>query len=253
MVNLNKNHTLELLQNLIQENLATQQSYLPESFNIEQRRALELFKKRVFLEKVIEETVDFNRKLNWDDSVKNLHITRSAEELIEVFKLRSDVYDSINYLNEFPDTIEGLNFDVYDTKSAVIYYRTNGGEATGTSRIIFDSENGLPTEGKCSFDYMREKYNTIGEISRLTIKNPSRGLSLDFKNLMRGIYNVFLNNDIDITLSGIKKEHYKLYSKFGGVEIEKEMESYGSLTVPFLIISYNPGMPTKFFHRSILN
>ena len=61
-----------------------------------------------------------------------------------------------------------------------------------------------------------------------------------------GIYNVFINNDIDIALSGIRQEHLKLFKKLGGVEIYKELNSYGSLETPCLIISYNPNYASNF-------
>lgn len=251
MAYLNKNISLGQLQEIIQTSIYQRETYLPESFNSLQKHALEIFQKRVFLESVIEETIAFNKKLSWDDTNKNLSLVKSAEELIEVFKLRSDVFTEINYQNEFPDTIEGLNFDMYDKTSAVIYYKNNK-EVSGTIRLIFDSENKLPSEKKCSFDDMRLKYNCIGEISRYIIKNRAQGLNLEFKYLMCGIYNVFINNDIDIALSGIKQEHLKLYEKLGGVEVYKEMNSYGSLDIPFLIISYNPNFASNFFKKVFL-
>ena len=70
---------------------------------------------------------------------------------------------------------------------------------------------------------------------------------------MCGIYNVFTNNDIDIALSGIKKEHYKLFHKLGGIEIVKEIEAYGQLEQSSLIISYNPSQASKFFKKVFLS
>ena len=106
MAYLNKNISLGQLQDIIQTSIYQRETYLPESFNSLQKHALEIFQKRVFLESVIEETIAFNKKLSWDDTNKNLSLVKSAEELIEVFKLRSDVFTEINYQNEFPDTIE---------------------------------------------------------------------------------------------------------------------------------------------------
>jgi len=245
MVNLNKNRSLNELRGVIQKSVY-------ERINVEeQNKILELFNQRVFLEKTIDETIAFNKKLTWDVSNQDLQLTTTAEELIEVFKLRSDVYTEIKYQDEFPDTIEGLNFDKYDQNSAIIYHK-NDNEVTSTVRVIFDSRNKLPSEGKFSFDYMREKYNTIGEISRLIVKSQTSGLNLDFKNLLKGVHGLFINNDIDITISGIKQEHYRLYSKFGGILIEQELDSYGELDIPFLIISWNPSLASKFFKRSFL-
>ena len=251
MAYINKNISLNLLQDIIKDNILQKETYLPQSFMIQQREALEIFQKRVFLESIIDETISFNKKLSWNSDNKNLALTKTAEELVEVFKLRSDVFTEIGYQDEFPDTIEGLNFDIYDKTSAVIYYKNNK-EVSATIRLIFDSENKLPSEEKESFDDMRAKYNSIGEISRNIVKTRGQGLNLEFKYLMCGIYNVFINNDIDIALSGIRQEHLKLFKKLGGVEIYKELNSYGSLETPCLIISYNPNYASNFFKKVFL-
>lgn len=252
MTNINRNVSLNQLQELVNNSILEKLDYLPKSFYDAQKEALEIFKKRIFLENVIEETISFNRSLKWNYEYSNLQLTTTAEELIQVFKLRSDVYTDINYQKEFPDTIEGLNFDKFDTHSAIIYYNNNK-EVSGSIRLIFDSKDGLPTEGKIKFDDMRTKYNCIGEISRNVVKHRGAGLNQEFKYLMCGIYNIFTNNDIDIALSGIRKDHLKLFKRLGGVDIYKEMEGYGSLDVPFLIISYNPSFASKFFKKVFLN
>ncbi|WP_419678256.1 N-acyl amino acid synthase FeeM domain-containing protein [Aliarcobacter lanthieri] len=251
MFYINKNISLNQLQDLIKKNLYQREEYLPESFNSLQKQALEIFQKRIFLESILEDTISFNKKLFWEDKYKNLSLVKNAEELIEVFKLRSEVFLEINYDKECPDTIEGLNFDVYDKNSAIIFYKNNK-EITATIRLIFDSDNKLPSESKYSFDDMREKYNCIGEISRNIVKNRGHGLNLEFKYLMCGIYNIFINNNIDIALSGIKQEHFKLFKKLGGVDIYKKMSSYGNLDIPFLIISYNPQNASNFFKKVFL-
>ena len=156
MVYLNKNVTLNQLKELVQKNINHKIEYMPDAFNNAQKKALELFQKRIFLEEVIDESISFNKKISWDNTNKNLNLTTTAEELINVFKLRSDVYTSINYQNEFPDTIEGLNFDKYDKYSAIMYYQTNN-EITGSIRLIFDTKKFLPSEKKYSFNYLQEK------------------------------------------------------------------------------------------------
>ena len=125
-------------------------------------------------------------------------------------------------------------------------------EYTGTSRIIFDSRHRLPSEAKYSFNYLREKNLRLCETSRFTIKKDSSGLSFDFKNIMRAFYEISTHNSADLIVSGIREEHFKMYSKFGGINIEKELDSYGHIEVPFLIISWNPYEASKFFKRSFL-
>ncbi len=193
MFYINKNTVLNQLEEVVYTNYQKQVSHLPDSFQQEQLKAIEIFKKRFLFEEVIEEAISFNKKLNWDYENPNVQLTTTAEELIEVFKLRSDVYDSINYLHEFPDTIEGLNFDKFDKHSAIIYYKNNG-MITGSIRLIHDSNMGLPTEKTFGFDSIREDHKLISEISRNVVLNAGRGLNLEFKYLMCGIYNIFINN-----------------------------------------------------------
>lgn len=248
---INKDYSLQTLRTLIQKEFIRSSNSNVSKLNEEQKEILELFNKRIFLEETVEESVAFNKTINWNIEDKQLKLVSNVEELIEIYKLRSEVYENI-YKDEVPDTIEGLNFDEHDKHSAIIYSKNNG-IVTSSARLIFDMKRyKLPSEEKFSFDYMREKYTTLGEISRNIVKHQNSGLNLDFKNSMRGIHHLFINNDIDMTLSGIKQEHFKLYSKFGGIEIEKEMESYGNVDVPFYIISWNPSLVSKFFERAFL-
>ncbi len=251
-ININKNNSLTALQELVEQNIDKKLSYMPDSYNLQQHKALELFKQRIFLEKTIDEAISFNKNLNFANENKNIYLANTAESLIDVFKLRSDVYTSINYQDEFPDTIEGLNFDKYDSNSAILFYKNNN-IATGTTRVIFDSDNKLPSETKFSFNSFRNQHETIGEVSRLMIKHNSKGLSPEFKNLTTGVYYIFKENNIDLLLSGIKKEHYKLYSKFGGFDIVEELSNYGHVNESALILSWDPSQVSNFFKKAFLN
>lgn len=251
MYNINKNLALQELQELLVSKFSKTLDYMPNDFNIQQQQMIKMFKNRIFLEEIVEESVSFNKKINWDFSLKNLKLITNAEELIEVFKLRSDVYTNINYQKEFPDVIEGLNFDIYDKTSAIIFYQ-NDKSISGTTRLIFDSENKLPSDKIFSFNTVRKEYKKIGELSRLIVKHEQNGLNLEFKYLMKGVYLLFMLNDIDMTFLGIKKEHYKLYEKFGGNKILKELDNYGNLDLDALILSWNPSEVSDFFKRTFL-
>lgn len=251
MIYINKNESLIQLRGLVEQNLTNDLAYMPKEFNEQQHYALELFKKRIFLEEVIDETITFNKNLVWDNLNDNLKLTTTAEEMIDVFKLRSDVYTRIGYQSECPDIIEGLNFDKYDKNSAIIYYKNNN-EITGTVRFIFDSNNKLPSEEKYSFDEMRKKYKHIGELSRNVVKHKTTGLNQEFKYLMSGIHNVFINNNIDMTLSGIRKDHLRMCSKFGGIDVLKEIDAYGEVDIPFLIIAWDLSKVSNFFKKAFL-
>jgi len=251
MFNINKNNTLEVLQQLVENNISKTLSYMPESFNEQQKGAIELFQKRIFLEKIVDESIAFNKKLTFPNENKNLQLATTAEDLVEVFKLRSDVLTKINYQSQFPDTIEGLNFDKYDSTSAILFYKTDK-VITGTIRIIFDSSNKLPSEDNFCFNNVRNKYHYVGELSRLIVNKESKGLSLEFKHLFSGIYYLFNNNDIDILLSCIKVEHYKLYTKFGGSNIVDGTKNFGSLGLPIYIMSWDPSKVSPFFKKAFL-
>ena len=131
MTNINKNLALQELQKLLVLNFSKTLSYMSDDFNNNQKYIIELLTKRVFLEEIVEETISFNKKINWDSSLKNLSIVTNAEDLIKVFELRSDVYQNINYQKEFPDSLPNMNFDFYDINSAIIYHLTNN-EITAT-------------------------------------------------------------------------------------------------------------------------
>ena len=249
---INTNKTLNLLEEVLTQNFSAKLEYLPEQFHKEQLYAIELFKKRLFLEQIIDKTISFNRSIEFDESSNNLFLTTSAEMLVDVFKLRSDVYSAIpGYQDEFPDVIEGLNFDKFDKHSAIVYYK-KGSKITATTRLIFDIGNLLPSEEKYSFDKFRKQYK-IGEVSRLMIHNDRQCSGQEFKYLTLGIYKIYLNSDVEILMSGIKQEHYKLYSKFGGFKIEKELNNYGNLDLNALILSWDPSKISNFFKKVFLN
>ncbi len=124
---------------------------------------------------------------------------------------------------------------------------------TGTVRIIFDSHNRLPTEDKFSFNEVRQRYDVISEISRLIVRKESKELSLEFKYLFNGVYIFFMQNKLDIILSSIITEHYKLYSKFGGTEIINDISDYGELGHSVLTLSWDPSKASNFFKKAFLN
>ena len=213
--------------------------------------SLEANKKRIFLEKIIEESTSFNRKLSWDNDHKNLKLTTTAEELINVFKLRSAVYATKGYQREFKDEIEGLNFDTYDTHSAIFYYQSEN-EISGSIRLIFDDKHFLPTEKNISLDYLRE--HKLCELSRQVVKQSDKGLGLEFKNFYKGIYELAMHNPdkINLILASITSDHYTLYEKFGGMKIEKELDSYGNLDKAILVLSWDIAQVSAFFKKCFL-
>jgi hypothetical protein len=211
----------------------------------------EYFKNTLIFEKVLDEVITFNRKINWESNSANLKLVTTAEEFIKICNLRSEIYGNLGYQKEFPDALPNMNFDFYDINSAIIYNLTNN-EITATCRLIFDSDKKLPIEDKLDLLSIRNKFEKIAEVSRLMVKKEQKGLNLDFKYLTLGIYNIITNNNLDASISVILKEHFKLYGKFGGFSIEKELESYGNLESTFIITSWNPYKVSSFFRKAFL-
>lgn len=199
----------------------------------------------------IEKILEFNRSLTWNPSLENTHLLNSMEDAIKIFQLRSRVFSSMGYLDEFPDKIPGLNFDKYDQSSAITFYQRDN-NITGTCRLIFDNEHGLPAEKQMSFDKYRERDLKIGEISRNIVEKTSSGLNLEFRSMMASMHDIFIHNELDLTLSGILKSNIKLFSKFGGIKVEKEIEEYGKIDGSCVIIAWNPSKKSKFFKKAFL-
>jgi len=227
---------------------------------ISTQKVLESFKHIVASKDKKQQLVDislkamhFNKNLNWDDSIKDVYLATSINELLEIYKLRAKVYEKMGYSKEFPPPIDGLDFDIYDTNSAILYTKKDG-IINATCRVIFDSEKKLPLDKNYSLNYLRGKNKKLIELSRLMILKDSNALSLEFKYLTKGVYNVMILNNVT-TLTGVMvQEHFKLYEKFGNFKQEAYIKSYGNLGKPFIVTSWeNIDKPSKFFKKLFLN
>lgn len=234
MANINRNETLRKF-----EELYTTQT------------RFKVFDKVYIFEKFIDKVLDFNRKINFDTKYENLQKITTAEELVEIYQLRSEIYGNLGYQNEFPDYLPNMNFDFYDENSAIIYTKSNN-EITSTCRLIFDSDKNLPIEEKIDLSTIRNTFQKIAETSRLMVKNEQKSLNMAFKFLTTGIYNILVQNNLDATLAICTQEHLKLYQKLGGITIQKELESYGHLEQPFAISTWNPNEVSRFFQKAFL-
>ena len=86
----------------------------------------------------------------------------------------------------------------------------------------------------------------------MIINNKQKGLNIEFKYLMEGIYTLFMHNKIDITFFIVVKKHYKLYSKFGGIEITESIENFGNIKDSVYMLSWNPALASNFFKKAFL-
>ena len=80
MININRNVALEQLKEIVEAKIAKNLDYMSDDYNMKQKHSLEMFKSRIFLEEVIEETTTFNRSLNWNQKNELLHLTTTAEK-----------------------------------------------------------------------------------------------------------------------------------------------------------------------------
>jgi len=84
------------------------------------------------------------------------------------------------------------------------------------------------------------------------VKHQSSGLNQEFKVLTKGVYTIIIKNSIIKTVSVIKDEHLKLYKKFGGFEVEKKFDVYGTLNNDFIITRWDVSQISKFFRKAFL-
>jgi hypothetical protein len=156
----------------------------------------------------------------------------------------------MGYTSEFPEIIEGLDFDEYDEHSAIVYSK-RGGVITGTFRLIFDlSDKKLPIDKRFSLDYLRNSNRNLVEASRVIIRD-IKGLQLEFKLLIIDSYKILSSYNLDAVFV-ITEEHLKLYISFGGLSVEKKFQSYGAINKEFIITLWDTSEISPFFKRAFL-
>lgn len=202
-------------------------------------------------ERFLERIVEFNSKLNFETTEKNVALATNKEDLLKIFQLRSEVYKQVGYSSEFPDPSPGMSFDSYDQNSAILYVKKNN-EITGTCRLVFDSEKKLPSDKRVSYDLYRKRFGKIGEISKNIVKHDGSTLNLEYKYLMRGLYYVFNKNEMDMTVSLIRKDHLRIFKNIGAVEVLQDVPNYGGLSEDFILMSCDPSKPTRLFLKAFL-
>ncbi len=200
------------------------------------------------LVKTIERSIEFNRKLYTIGTLNGISLATTVEDLIEIFALRSKVYQKIGFLVEFPELIKGLDFDKYDEHSAIVYSKRE--EITGTCRLIFDSDKKLPIDKHISIDYLRNSNRDLVEASRVIIKN-SDGLKPEFKLLTTDSYRILSAYNLD-AVSAMTEVHIKLYHNFGGLTVEKEIQNYGKIPQDFFLTFWKTTEISPFFKRVFL-
>ncbi len=203
------------------------------------------------MKETIEKALAFGKEIVWPYTDTHLAIAKDAEVLVEIFRLRSRIYTQMGYQKEFPDPVPGYNFDDFDIRSAIFYTHKNG-TVTGTCRIVFDAEGGLPIDKNYSLDYLRGTNRRLAELSRFIVDSEVGGLSPEFKLLIKGMYGIIAHNDIDLAVTVIAKEHFRLYEKVGGFQSEALLSTYGTLMRPYIIATWDTSAVSPFFRRAFL-
>lgn len=212
----------------------------------------QIYSKHHILAENVEKAITFNQNIIWPYNDEYLALATTKEELEEIFRLRSRIYTNMGYQKEFPDPVQGYNFDNYD-KHAAIFYTHKNGVVTGTCRIIFDTMGHLPIDDNYSLGYLRQKTKHLAELSRFIIDSDVSGLSPEFKLLIKGMYGVIVSNPIELAVSVIAKEHFKLYDRVGGFKKEALLPTYGTLQNPYMITTWDTTQISPFFKRAFLH
>ncbi len=232
------------MKNLNREtSISFQVNYLLKKYNIE--ATLEDIEK---LSKIVKNSIEFNKKLYEIGLLEGVSLATTVEDLIEIFALRSKVYEEIGFLVEFPKGINGLDYDEYDEHSAIVYSRREG--ITGTCRLIFDSDKKLPIDKHISVDYLRHQNLNLAESSRVIIKD-SDGLKPEFKLLTKDSYRILNAYNLS-AISATTQEHIKLYHNFGGLSVEKKIKNYGKIPREFFLTLWKTTEISPFFRRVFL-
>ena len=201
------------------------------------------------LSKDVEEILEFQKTLP-KLGIKNLYYPQTKQELIEVFALRSRVYKKEGYDKEFPQLIDGLDYDDYDKVSAILCVKFDS-KITGSCRVVFDNPLKLPLEKNYSFDYLREQRGQLCELSRLVVERDSLGQ--EPRLLTKGTYYLLAKKGISTLVSITDKRAYNRYYKnFGGFTVEHEYNGYGKLEKTFIVSSWDIAKISPFFKRAFL-
>jgi N-acyl-L-homoserine lactone synthetase len=170
-------------------------------------------------------------------------------------RLRSQVYTPLGYNVQFPERIEGLNFDDYDSNalSLMIKHRK---KLVGSFRIVLDSPIGIPSEKMYDFNSVRRKYR-IAELSRLVVDEEHRSGSKEqgskaFNELFSAAYRFGDKIGVDRYVMVMKAAHESRFLEFGGIEKIGET-MYGNLDQDSSILLWDFNNVSEHFVDNVLN
>jgi len=221
--------------------------------------------KNEFLGGIIDKKIEFSQQINWNSPNENLFLANDESQILGAMKLRYLVYEHEGYLTwnqsknsivflskEIPEpfNIPGLLFDEYEQNSVTLNYLKKN-QIVGSIRMSFNVGTGLPFQETYDFSRITEKYNTV-ELTRQVIHPEHRGGKLIWPAFYQGIYRLSQDNDIQVVMATIKESHYKLYKKFGGMNLEANLGNIYGLDENHLMLSWHIEKISRFFRRAIL-
>lgn len=211
---------------------------------------------RLDLDKIITQNQAFinSQDFKTHQLTPEIEILTSSDDLIEMMKLRSEVFDPIpNFKKEFPDGQLGLNFDKFDKYSVNLGYKQDG-KITGTVRIIMDSELGLQSEEVYNpiigFNKLRQHHKSNGksicELSRLAV-DPKARARKTFEQILGASGLHAIENNIGTQLSSMAQKTYQLLLSKVGMTILKDIPNHGKINIPCYILDWSPANFTDHY------
>lgn len=175
-----------------------------------------------------------NRYYGWGIANGSFDVAKTPHELTEAMKFRSKIFAGVDYFREsIVEEIKGLNYDQYD-KSSVIIISNEGNNLVSSSRIIFDSGLGFPSD--LYTDSITDR-DSMAEISRLVIDPSKRGSKM-FLDIFAVMYNFALNNSLEKYVFSVVNDDVNMYLKFGGIEVLDSDISYGDVPKPVSVLEW---------------
>lgn len=178
--------------------------------------------------KIITDAISLSRS-KIPPKTKKIEMLTNEKDLINSYFLRSYVYNLAGYDSEFRESVEGLEFDKFDSSSISFGY-IHDGEMVGSIRIALDGTLGFPSEKYCPEIANLREDSSIAEISRTVILPEFRNnLGILFEQIIASIQFARLNG-IDKVFYGSPKPIMEMYEKHVGGSIRlRDNVQYGNL------------------------
>ncbi len=145
---------------------------------------------------------------------EQLQIARTQSDLLRIENFREALFRPL-----YPELDDSHN-DQYDKHSLILFTENGQGEIISTARMIFDSEDGFPSDdyAKEYIDQRRKAGLNLLEVSRFAISDEARKLGL-LPVYYRAFYELSLENDIDSMIIAINSKGVGFHKSRVGAEL----------------------------------